>query len=131
FDDLVAKADALVAQPFDLALDVLDEKVDAVPPAGAGLAPVGHRPAGGALRAAQEQPKVAPDDVGERRCLGRQEREAEVANVEVDRLGDVVDHVADVDDLFVHERTSVGMWTVESRKPMRVPSSAAVRSKAG
>src|SRR2546428_2187819 len=55
-DDIVAEAEPGGAQPGDLGLDVVDDQVDAVPAAGAGPAAVGHRPAGRAARAAQEQP---------------------------------------------------------------------------
>src|SRR5262249_23608991 len=54
--------------------------------------------------------------------------EAEVARVEVDRRIDVVDHIADVDQVLVHVQLASSMSF--SRKGMRAASSAAVRSKA-
>ena len=76
--------------------DVVDDQVDAVPAARAGRAAVGHRPAGRARRAAEQQPQVAARDVGERGRGAREQLEAEVGGVEGDGGFDVVDHVADV-----------------------------------
>src|SRR4051794_23061461 len=45
-DDVVAEGEACGAQPLDLGRDVLDDQVDAVPAAGFGRAPVGHRSPG-------------------------------------------------------------------------------------
>src|SRR5262249_55413431 len=54
--------------------------------------------------------------------------EAEVARVEVDRRIDVVDHIADVDQVLVHVQLASSMSF--SREGMRAASSAALRSKA-
>jgi hypothetical protein len=83
--------------------------VDAVPAAGLGLAAVGHRPAGRALRPAQQQPQVAAQDLREGRRGVQAGLEAEVARVEVDRRLDVVDHVADVDQVLVHVQLASSM----------------------
>ena len=64
-------------------VEVVDDEVDAVPAAGARSFPVGHRPAGRALRAGQQEPQVASSDIGERRARDA-DGEAEVAGVEVD-----------------------------------------------
>ena len=70
-------------------------------PPGSGDGAVGHRPAGRARRAAQEQPQVPAGDVGERGRGVEPDREPEVRRVEVDGRGDVVDHVADVDGVLI------------------------------
>ena len=64
-------------------VEVVDDEVDAVPTAGARSFAVGHRPAGRALRARQQEPQVAASDVGERGTRDA-DGEAEVAGVEVD-----------------------------------------------
>src|SRR5262249_48936234 len=104
-DDLVPEADAVGAQQVDFVGDVVDDEVDAVPAAWLGLSSVGHRPAGGAGWAGEQQPKVAAQDPGERRAGIVAECEAEVAGVELDCLVDVVDHVADADSVVTHMRT--------------------------
>src|SRR5215203_432752 len=45
-DDVVAKREPGRAQALDLARDIVDDEVDAVPATRPGLAAVGHRPAG-------------------------------------------------------------------------------------
>jgi hypothetical protein len=66
-DDLVSELDVGGTEPFDLGVDVVHDKVDAVPAARFGFPSVGHRSAGGARRAGEEQPEVAAQDFGERR----------------------------------------------------------------
>ena len=119
------------SQPFDFGVDVVDDEVDAVPAARLGFAAVGHRPSGRARRPAQQQTQVAAGDVGERRGGAGAQLEAEVGGVEVDGALDVVDHVADVDELVRHALTSWVCAIASSKKPMRVSRSAAVRSNAG
>ena len=76
-------------------------------PPGPGLAPSGIGRPAELAGPGEQQPEVAPLDVGERGRSARQELEAEQLRVEGDRLVDVVDHVADVDGLIVrHASTS-------------------------
>src|SRR6476619_4708937 len=60
-DDVVAEVHAFAAEALDLGCYVIDDEVNAVPAAGRRLRAVGHRPAGRALRAAEEQPQVAAE----------------------------------------------------------------------
>jgi hypothetical protein len=90
-----------VAQTDDLAVDVVDDEVDPVPAAGSGLGAIGHGPAGRAGRPGEQQAEVPALDVGEGRTGPRDHLEVENGRVEVDRLVDVVDHVADADHLIV------------------------------
>jgi hypothetical protein len=94
--DVVAELHPGGAETIDLGSEVVDDEVDTVPAPGCGPPAIGHRAPGRAARCAQEQPQVAPADVGKgRRGLGDQ-REAEVRRVEGDSGLDVVDHVANV-----------------------------------
>ena len=94
------KVDPGGAKPLGLGRDVVDDQVDAVPAPGAGLPPVGHRPAGRALRPGEQQPEPAADDLRKGRRPVLAQLEPEMAGVEVDRRVDVVDHVADVHELL-------------------------------
>ena len=51
--------DAFAAEAIDLGDEVDEDEVDAVPAAGTGLSAVGHGSAGGAGRAAEQQPQAA------------------------------------------------------------------------
>ena len=97
--DLVAERHALRGEAGDLAVEVVDDEVDAVPTSRARSLAVGHRPAGRALRArtagAAGCRACTSANAGTRDADG----EAEVAGVEVDARGDVVDQVADVHDV--------------------------------
>src|SRR3954463_909190 len=104
-DDVVAERQGGGPQPVDLGADVLDDEVDAVPASRLWRSAIGHRPPGRTLRAGEQQPQVAAHDVGERGRRVRSHREAEMGGVEVDGSLDVVDHVADVDELFRHVRS--------------------------
>ena len=121
------------AETCDLAVEVGGDEVDPVPAAGAGSGSVGHGAAGGAGRSAEQQPQVAAAHVGEGRPRDREGLEPEVARVEVQRRGDVVDHVADVDGLVVHVRSSgvdvAVRWAMSSAT--RSSISSAVRTNAG
>src|SRR4051794_40784102 len=109
-DDVVAERQARALEPRDVGGDVLDDEVDAVPSAGPGRAAVRHRSAGRALGPAEQEPEVAAYDVRERRCGAAADREREVGGVEVDRRLDVVDHVADADELVRHLRSPPGVF---------------------
>src|SRR5690242_5763066 len=100
--DLVSEGNAFAAQAVDLCLDVVDDEVDAVPAARNRCAAVRHRPAGRAGRPAQQEPERAAADIGESRGHVRDQTEAEVIGVEVDRGLDVGNEVADVDRLVAH-----------------------------
>src|SRR5207247_8170234 len=102
--DLAAESDARRAKPRDLGLDVVDDEVDAVPAARAGLPAVWHRTAGRACRTAQQDAKWPADDVGERRSHVRAQCEPEVRRVERDRGVDVLDHVANIDRALCHDK---------------------------
>src|SRR3954467_4715214 len=78
-DDVVAERHALGAQPGDLGPEVVDDEMDAVPTARPGLGAVGHRAAGRALRATQQQTQIAALHIGERGRRRRQHGEAEMA----------------------------------------------------
>src|SRR5438128_12302328 len=65
-DHVVAELDAGGLEAGDLCVEVVDDEVDTVPPAGSGLLAVGHGTTGGALRARQQQSEVAALHVGER-----------------------------------------------------------------
>src|SRR5205823_1906550 len=93
--DLVAEPNPLLGEAGDLAVEVVDDEVDAVPASGARSFPIGHRPAGRALRAGQQEAQVPSSDIGERRTRDT-DGEAEVPRVEVDAWGDVVDQIAHV-----------------------------------
>jgi hypothetical protein len=95
-NDVVAEGEARGPQPLDISRDVVNDEVDAVPAAGTGCAPVGHRPPGRARRTAEQQPQVAAHDVGESGRGAGAQRKAEVLGVKGDGVLDVVDHVADV-----------------------------------
>ena len=73
------------------------------------------------LRTGQQEPQVAAGDVGERRLVDA-DGEAEVAGVEVDGRGDVVDQVAHVHGL------ASGMVVLSSGRVPRSASSRATRS---
>jgi hypothetical protein len=122
-------------QPLDFAGEVLDDQVDAVPAAGLGCAPVGHRSSGRAGGAAQQQTQVAPDDVGERGGGAGAQLKAEVGGVEGDGIFDVVDHVADIDVLVRHMLDDLlgvgGVFDLLEQEADARSSSAAVRAKGG
>ena len=101
-DDVAAEPHAGSAQALHLGGDVVDDEVDAVPASGTRPGPVRHRPPCRAGRAAEQQPQLPADDVGEGRRLDSTDSEAEVGRVEVDRSVDVVDEVADIDRVIVH-----------------------------
>src|SRR5262245_18769572 len=100
-DDVAPEPDAGASHPLHLGGDVADDQVDPVPAARAGLDPVGHRSPGGARPSAQEQLEAAAHDVREGRKV-RADTEAEVRGVEADGRIDVVDHVADADQILRH-----------------------------
>lgn len=106
-DNLVAERQPRGTEPFYLGGNVVDEQVDAVPPARFRLTSVRHRPGGGALRPAEEQAQIPSQNIGEGRRLVRLQREAEMTRVEGDRSVDVVDDVTDIDGLIVHESRTV------------------------
>jgi hypothetical protein len=130
-EDLVPERHTRGPEAVDLGRDVVDDQVDAVPHAGAGGGAVEHRLTGRAARAAEEEPQVAPHGVGEHRREVRAHLEAEVGRVEVDGGSDVVDQVADADELFDVGHGSSSAVRVASRKPIRMSSSAARARKAG
>jgi hypothetical protein len=117
FNDVVAELGPGIAELDDLGVDVVDEEVDAVPATRSGLGAVGHRPSGRAGRTSEEQSEVASLYVGKGGREVSEELEAENLGVEGDRLVDVGDHVADVNDLIgrhvVTSRSSVGDQWVE------------------
>src|SRR5258708_14669194 len=76
--DLVAEPNPLPGEAGDLAVEVVDDEVDAVPSTGAGSFAIRHRSAGRALRAGQQEPHVASSDIPERRTRDA-DCEAEVA----------------------------------------------------
>src|SRR5262245_15614952 len=82
---------------MDFSREVFDDQVNTIPPAGGGLAAVGHRTPGRARWTAQQQSEIAARDIGERREGLGDQRETEVRGVEVDRGVDIIHHVADVD----------------------------------
>src|SRR5918996_4388453 len=96
--DIVAEANAFGSQTIDLTGEVVGDEVDAVPPTGPRLGAVRHRASRGALRPAQQDAEVAPRDIGECREAAAH-REPQMLGVELRRLGDIIDHVADVDRL--------------------------------
>src|SRR5215218_5596448 len=100
--DVVAECGAGVAQACDLSVDVVDDEMDSIPAAGAGLAAVRHRAPGRALWSGEEQSKVPAAYVGERRRRARQDVEPEMLGVEGDRFVDVIDHVTDVHRVVSH-----------------------------
>src|SRR4051812_47205378 len=55
-DDLVAELHALPIEPRDLGLEVVDDEMDAVPASRPWSFPIGHRLAGRAVRAGQQEP---------------------------------------------------------------------------
>src|SRR6266540_3667612 len=103
--DVVAELHSFSAEPLDLGRYVVDKKVDAVPAAWAGFAPVGHRAPGRAGRPTEQQPQVPPNDIDEGRCRIGEHGEPEMGGVELDGGIDVVDHVADADHIFRHVRS--------------------------
>src|SRR3954447_2349058 len=115
-DDVVAERQAGGAQPLDLGRDVFDNEVDAVPAAWLRGAAVGHRPSGRTLGTAEQQAQVAAHHVGERGRGAGAHGEVEVGGVEAHGLLDVVDHVADVDELVRHVRSPPGCcwWSLRS-----------------
>ena len=70
-------------------------------PPGPGLAPSGIGRPAELFGPDEQQPEVAPLDIGERGRGAGQQLEAEQLGVEGDRLLDVIDHVANIDDLIV------------------------------
>src|SRR5690349_17182519 len=105
-DDVVAEADAGLAQTLDGRLDVGHLEREAVPAAGLGHRPVGHRRAAARAAAggAQDEPQVAVGEHRERRRRAHDLLEPELAAVEGDRGVDVVDDVADADGGHIAER---------------------------
>ena len=104
-DDVVAKRQPGGAQPLDLGGDVVDDQVDAVPAARLrAVRPSGIGRPAELVGPAEQQSQPAADDVGERRRCARAQLEAEVGGVEGDGVLDVVDHVADADELVRHAR---------------------------
>src|SRR5262249_51698173 len=95
--DIVSKSNAGRAEPFDFVSQVVDDEMDAIPPAGLRAPAVGHRPSGRAGWPAQEQPQIAPHHFSERGRRARDQRKSEVVGVKRDRGLDVVDHIANVD----------------------------------
>ena len=81
-------------------------------PPGPGWAPSAMGRAAELCRPAQQQPQVAALDVGECRRKRCQHGEAEMAGVEVDGGGDVVDQIADADcGVIGHGWDLLGMRT--------------------
>src|SRR6476620_8955995 len=76
--DLVAEPNSLVGEAGDLAVEVVDDEVDAVPTAGARPFTIGHRPARRALWAGQQEPQVASSDIRQHRSR-EADSESEVA----------------------------------------------------
>jgi hypothetical protein len=95
--DLVAEAEPGGAEGLDLARDVVDFELDAVPAARLRDAAVGHRLGGAAGTAdgVEQQAQVSPGEGGEAGSRMELDGEAEVPGVERDRGVDVVDDVAD------------------------------------
>src|SRR3954451_20474312 len=122
-DDVVAEAEPRLAEPRDLALDVVDDQVDPVPAAWLRDTAVGHGAAGGARRPAQQQPQRPAHDVGERRRVARAQLKPEVLRVEADGALDVVDEVADAHELVRHglPPASGSSWPEGSRCGRRGP----------
>ena len=96
-DDLVAEPHAGGLEAGDLAVEVVDDEVDPVPAARAGLRTVGHGAAGGARWVRSSRRRRLPRWTSAKAGIEVDDGEAEVAGVEVDGCGDVVDQVADVD----------------------------------
>jgi hypothetical protein len=70
----------------------------------------------------KQQPQIAPLHISERGRKRVQHGETEMAGVEVDGGGDIVDHVADVDRRFIgHWRYLLGMRPVGRRAEGSVP----------
>ena len=83
-------------------------EVQPIPPAGPRCRAVGHRASGRTHRARQQQSQVAPFHIGERRREGVEHLEPEESGVELDRLGDIVDEIADADNVVIgHGRNSL------------------------
>src|ERR1700687_5404719 len=66
FDNVVAERRTCRAESCDFGVEVVDDEVDAIPPAGFGFGAVGHWPPGGAGWSSEEESEVAAFDVGER-----------------------------------------------------------------
>jgi hypothetical protein len=94
-DDVVAKAHSFRFESSDLALELVGDEMDAIPPPGLWTGTVRHRASRGARWPAQKEAEVPPHDVGERGWRVRVYHEAEMARVEIDGRSYVVDHVAD------------------------------------
>ena len=92
------------AQPLDLGRDVVDDEVDAVPAARLGLRPSGiGRPAElvGPLSSSRRWPRTTSANAGAELV---ESAKPKWRRVEGDGRLDVVDHVADVDELVGHAR---------------------------
>src|SRR5262245_44999235 len=92
--DVIAEADARALEPFDLACEVLDDELDAVPAPRTRTRSIGHGATGGTLGPAQEQAQLAAGDISEGgRRIGKG-RESEVARIEGHGGVDIIAHVA-------------------------------------
>src|SRR5262249_15648673 len=136
FEDVVAKLCSRRAQASDFGLDVLDDEVDAIPPAWSRFRAIRHWPPRRAGWAAKQQTQPAARDVSDRRRKARQDFESKHFRIESDRFLHVVDHISDADHLaaIVHDFL-LRFWGADarslitaSRNAMRVASSAAVCS---
>jgi len=97
-DDLAAKGDSSGTEPVDLAVEVVEDQVDAIParPRVGG----GCSTSTGAGRAGEQEPQRSADDVGEGVTSAAPQRESQVSGVEVNSRVDVVHDVADADELI-------------------------------
>jgi hypothetical protein len=95
-DDLVAEPGAVLTQPCDGRLDVVDLELKAIPPSGLRHGPVGHclAAARAAAGRAQHQSQITVGEHREGRCRVHLFGEPELSAVELDRGVDIVDDVA-------------------------------------
>src|SRR5262245_38019955 len=89
--------DAGRTESTDFCREILDDQMNTIPTAGAGLATVGHRPTGRACRTAEQQSKITARDLGKGRQSLGDERKTEVRCIEREGGLDVIDHVTYMD----------------------------------